>query len=235
MLSIAVLEDNEIVAEELIRYLARPGRSVAGYGTAAALLAHMHSSPPDIAIVDLGLPDMDGLDVVRRLRQISPDMGVIILTARSHRHDRSHGYEAGSDVFLSKPTNVRELDAVVQNLADRVLRLKQEKDPFDYVLQRGAMRIRLASSPWVTLTAAEMRVLECLAQAPSQELSNEALLLALEQHSRKAHETSPEQARSNLAVQISRLRSKMGQQSGQLIASVRGVGYHLTAKIRISD
>ena len=130
---------------------------------------------------------------------------------------------------------MRELDAVVQNLADRVLRLKQEKDPFDYVLQRAAMRIRLASSPWVTLTAAEMRVLECLAQAPSQELSNEALLLALEQHSRKAHETSPEQARSNLAVQISRLRSKMGQQSGQLIASVRGVGYHLTAKIRISD
>jgi DNA-binding response OmpR family regulator len=228
MLKIAVLEDNDLVREELISFLSRPDRSVTGFGTATGFFVHLREDVPHITILDLGLPDLDGLDVARRLRKSHASMGLIILTARTHGNDRSHGYEIGADIFLTKPTNVRELEAVVQNLADRILRAEASTIPFDFELQREALRIRRPAGPWVALTKTEAKLLECLSLAPQRELATQALL------DRLAANGSATLTRETLAVLISRLRSKIRGDDTDLITAVRGYGYRLTTELLLT-
>lgn len=236
LLNMAILEDNDLVREELISFLSRPGRRVSGFGTAAALWAHLLDDVPHITLLDLGLPDMDGLDVARRLRQAHPGMGLIILSARTHANDRSHGYENGADIFLTKPTNVRELEAVVQNLADRVLRSLAPEPEFE--LRTKALCLRKLGGDWVDLTPLEVQLLTTLARAPQRELSTQALVDALQ----ACHPCSPAKkpldasaGRDNLAVLISRLRTKLHGDGATLIKAIRGHGYRLTALVRVMD
>lgn len=226
MLKIAVLEDNDLVREELISFLSRADRSVIGFGTAGGLFSHLQHDVPHITLLDLGLPDIDGLDVARRLRREHLPMGLIILTARTHGHDRSYGYECGADIFLTKPTNVRELEAVVQNLADRVLRDVIGDRHFDFELKRETSRIRRPAGPWVQLTKTELNLLQCLCLAP---LATQTLL------DRMATMGSANVTREALAVVISRLRSKLPGQGAGLITAVRGCGYRLAGELQLLD
>lgn len=237
MLTMAILEDNEPVREELIRFLSRPDRHITGFGTAAALLASLSEEVPHIAMLDLGLPDMDGLDVARRLREAYPGMGLIILTARTHANDRSHGYESGADIFLTKPTNVRELEAVVQNLADHVLRSVATDAEFE--LRPKALCLRKLGHDWIDLTPLEALLLASLARARDRELSTSALMEAI--HSNHTGSPAPTKpvdtalSRDNLAVLISRLRAKLPDDGASLIKAIRGHGYRLTAHVRVID
>lgn len=240
MLTMAILEDNEPVREELIRFLSRPDRRITGFGTAAALLASLPDGVPHIAMLDLGLPDMDGLDVARRLREAHPGMGLIILTARTHANDRSHGYESGADIFLTKPTNVRELEAVVQNLSDHVLRsVPVAQTEFEFELRTKALCLRKQGHDWLDLTPLEAQLLASLARAPERELSTSALIEVFHSNHPGNHvPTKPVDfalSRDNLAVLISRLRAKLPDDGATLIKAIRGHGYRLTAHVHVID
>ena len=233
LLTMAVLEDNDLVREELISFLSRPGRRITGYGSAAALWGHLLDEVPHITLLDLGLPDMDGLDVARRLRHAHPGMGLIILTARTHANDRSHGYENGADIFLTKPTNVRELEAVVQNLADRVLRSLAPEPEFE--LRTKALCLRKLGGDWLDLTPLEVHLLTTLARAPQRELGTQALVDALQACHPVKKPLDATASRDNLAVLISRLRTKLSGDGATLIKAIRGHGYRLTALVRVMD
>lgn len=115
-----VVEDDTALREMLTAYLQRQGMGVRAMASAEALFVELASQVPDLLILDVGLPGMDGLDACRRLRQSGNAVPVILLTARSEEIDRVLGLEMGADDYLSKPFSARELVARVRAVMRRV-------------------------------------------------------------------------------------------------------------------
>ena len=121
-LELIVVEDHDLVREELVDFLMRPGVSVRGADDGEVLEALLRQRHADILIVDLNLPGEDGLSICRRMRHAFPEMGLVMLTARVLPMDKAVGYQHGADIYLTKPANVDELEAAVANLARRIRR-----------------------------------------------------------------------------------------------------------------
>jgi DNA-binding response OmpR family regulator len=121
-LDIVVVEDHALVRDELVEFLTRPGITVRGVDDGLALDAALRQRHADILVVDLNLPAEDGLSICQRMRKAFPEMGLILLTARVMPSDKAAGYQSGADVYLTKPANVDELEAVVFNLSRRIRR-----------------------------------------------------------------------------------------------------------------
>ena len=115
---IIIAEDDTDLRNSLVKYLALRGYDVTGVGSALECYQHVSESAYKIAILDIGLPDQNGLVLTEYLRN-NTDMRIIILTARSTIDDKLHGYDAGADVFIVKPVDVRELAATVSSLLGR--------------------------------------------------------------------------------------------------------------------
>lgn len=220
-LHIAVVEDNDTLRDLLVSYLRQPGRRVHGADCGEMLNQLLSEYPLDIVVLDLNLPYEDGLSIARRLRGSHPQIKLIMLTARVRPVDRTTGYDAGADVYLTKPTNVVELEAVVRNLAGRHQRVPVA---VGFVLNRHAQVLTSPLQRQTVLTATETAILEQLALAPAEGADAEHLLEALRRNG------NPQLSRDNLAVTMSRLRHKVETQLGaeQLIQTVRHYGYRLT-------
>uniref|UniRef100_UPI001FE265D5 response regulator transcription factor n=1 Tax=Streptomyces milbemycinicus TaxID=476552 RepID=UPI001FE265D5 len=119
-----LIEDDETIAEPLAEGLARYGLTIHHVTTGAAGLAGPYD---DIVLLDLGLPDMDGIDVCRGIRQIS-DVPIIMLTARGEEADRVLGLELGADDYLAKPFSIRELIARIRAVTRRTGRAEPPAD-----------------------------------------------------------------------------------------------------------
>ncbi|MCW0461282.1 Transcriptional regulatory protein CusR [Xanthomonas sacchari] len=122
MALIGLLEDEVDLCEELQSYLVGAGHRVVSAGSAAAFFAASAGLRFDVVILDRGLPDADGLEIVERLRSASPGIGIIMLTARGASEDRIHGLENGADHYLVKPVRLAELAAHVRALLRRLPR-----------------------------------------------------------------------------------------------------------------
>lgn len=221
-LSILVVEDHVLLRMELLDFLTRPGWWVRGVEDGLALDEALREGTPDIAVVDLNLPGEDGLSICRRLRAALPDVGIVMLTARLMSSDRATGYVHGADVYLTKPTNVHELEAVIQNLARRVRRL-----PIDaWSLDMRAHTLGLAEGPLLHLTPTEAKLLCELSFAPDQCLDSDALASRLAGMQGTI-------SRENLAVMISRLRRKITQElrAEDVLKASRGYGYRLSRSV----
>ena len=118
---IAVVEDNDTLRELVVSYLSCPGRVVWGVDSGEALNTLLLSQRPQLVVLDINLPHEDGLSIAARLKQSHPELRIVMLTARMRPSDRSSAYQSGVDVFLTKPTNPQELEAVVANLTKREL------------------------------------------------------------------------------------------------------------------
>ncbi|NTV01778.1 MAG: response regulator transcription factor [Chlorobiaceae bacterium] len=114
-----IAEDDTDLRESLVKYLTLKGYEVAGVGSALELYQQLTANTFKIAIIDIGLPDQNGLVLTEYLRA-NTDMRIIILTARSKLDDKLSGYQAGADVFMVKPVNIRELEATIDNLLRRL-------------------------------------------------------------------------------------------------------------------
>ncbi len=224
LLDIILVEDNDALREELVSFLQRPGWAVRGVDCGEAMDAALRSRPADIALLDLNLPFEDGLGIARRLRTVFPMMGIVLLTARTQPSDRRRGYEAGADVYLTKPTSVEELESVIHNLGRRVQPVNDDA----LVLNPSALTLAAPGGAALRLTVTEAEMLHALALAPERQLHTEFLLYTLA-------DKSITLTRENLAVLISRLRAKLENTLGQaeVIKAVRGVGYRLTPVVRI--
>ncbi len=166
-LRIVVVEDNQLVLEELVVRLNLEGYQASGVDCGESLDQVLLREPVDLLIVDLTLPQEDGLSIIARVRKASPRIRIIILSARSTPSDKEQGYLAGTDLYLGKPVRIRELLAAITSLHRRL----QEVDNViqrDWLLFTDECLIETPSGISLQLTAGETLLLHCLALSPKQ-------------------------------------------------------------------
>lgn len=224
-LDILVVEDHDILREELVSFLERPGWEVRGVDCGEEMDVALRTRPADIVVLDLNLPFEDGTDIAQRLRQVMPHMGIVMLTARNLPKDRARGYATGADVYLTKPTNLDELSFAIENLARRI-KPDSKESAIILDIRMGQMSDEQGRS--VRLTVSETSILMLLAMAPERQLASDFLL------SKLGHDGENDISREKLTVLMSRLRSKIDEALGMnIIRSVRGFGYCLTATVQL--
>lgn len=215
------------------------GSVLEGYGYAVALLGSgrearqaIQRQAPDLCIVDLGLPDMDGLALVRELWE-DPRFGVIILSGRAGVSDRVLGLELGADDYMVKPFEPRELVARVnavirrrEQLLDNAGAAAGTRARFDsWTFDLGTLTLVAEDGRQETLTAAEAALLVALLKSPKRVLSREQL-----QGSDSDRDDFPFDR--SIDVRISRIRKKIeGEAKPRLIKTVYGAGYLFTADV----
>lgn len=216
---IIVLEDDPELRSLLIRGLREEGFHVTTAASAAELLELLPGGEPDAMIVDIGLPDADGRDVVQALRAQGETAPVIFLTARDALPDSLSGFAAGGDDYLTKPFAFAELVARLHALMKR--------GGSDLAAQVGELRLdpgtHAASCGGETagLTPTEFRILARLAARPGDAVRRRQLVEAAWAHGAIVHDNT-------LDVYIARLRRKLAPLPGAPeIATVHGVGYSL--------
>jgi len=218
---ILVIEDEKDI-QELIRYnLEKEGFKVSCAATGEAALAAVASTPPELIVLDLMLPGIDGLTVCKELRAQArtKTIPIVMLTAKSEEIDIVTGLEVGADDYITKPFSPRVLLARLR----AALRRRESDGDSAAVIRRGSIvidasrhEVTLDGMP-VSLTLTEFRVLEFLARRPGIVFSRYQIVDAVK------GEDYPVTDRS-VDVQIVGLRKKMGSFSG-CIETVRGVGY----------
>jgi DNA-binding response OmpR family regulator len=215
------VEDDEPVAESLRRGLTRYGFEVDWVTTGAAALAH--PGPYDVVLLDLGLPDTDGLDVCRALRGRG-DVPIIVISARSDETDRVVGLELGADDYVSKPFGVREVIARIRAVMRRTQprgTSDQTQGPDRYgprlTLDRKAARVRLDGEE-LALAPKEYDLLAFLTEEPGALMSREQIMEAVWD----ANWFGPTKT---LDVHVAALRRKL--KGAITIEAVRGVGFRL--------
>lgn len=168
---ILVAEDDEKQARLVRIYLEREGNAVQVVGDGRAALEKARSSKPDLIVLDVMLPLVDGLDVCRILRAES-DVPILLLTARTTEEDMLLGLDLGADDYLTKPYSPRELTARVRALLRRSRKTTGSAEPAvlrvgAVVLDTARFEVRVAGQP-VVLTAKEFAILEALAREPGR-------------------------------------------------------------------
>jgi len=203
----------------LVRGLREEDYAVDGVGTGAQLLEWVTRTVPDAFIIDIGLPDADGRDVVQALRGHGIKAPVLFLTARSALPDRLSGFSAGGDDYLTKPFDFAELVARVGALLKRV--------GHDDGIVAGSLRLDPAAhavecgGATADLTPTEFRLLAVLAAAPGEAVRRRRLVQAAWPHGAIVHDNT-------LDVYVARLRRKLtGLPGAPRIHTVHGVGYSL--------
>lgn len=217
---VLLVEDEADIASPLVRALGREGYAVEQAGSGRDALAAVAKAQHDIVILDLGLPDMDGLEVCRRLRDSGYEGAVLILTARSRELDRVVGLDAGADDYLAKPFGLAELSARLRALLRRTtVRAARSADRRLHV-DVGAHRVRVGETE-VALTGKEFDVLAVLA-ANRDKVVSRAQLMA-EVWSEGWYGST-----KTLDVTIGRLRQKLARAGpDERVVTVRGVGFRL--------
>ena len=219
-LRLLLVEDDITLCETLRRDLVRVGYAVdvAHNGMDAAHLGDVE--PYDLVVLDLGLPDKPGLDVLRGWRAAGRTMPVLILTARDAWHERVDGFKAGADDYVGKPFHFEELSARLAALSRRSRVTASQRLSVDgWELDEARQTVVWRDGREEALTAIEFRMLRCFLRRPGEVLSKTRLM---EQIYDSGHD-----ADSNvIEVYINRLRRKLGS---DLITTRRGQGYVLEA------
>jgi two-component system alkaline phosphatase synthesis response regulator PhoP len=209
------------IARNLRDYLEVAGFEVTAVGDGSAALASIRGDRPDLLVLDLGLPGIDGLDVARELRRTST-VPIVMLTARGEESDRIVGLELGADDYLVKPFSPKELVARVR----AVLRRTSGTTAGAEVLRAGdvevdlpKMRARVGGQP-VDLTPTEFELLATLAREPGRVFTRGQLLDAL-------HGVTLETYERAIDAHVKNLRKKIEPEPGRprYVLTVHGVGY----------
>jgi two-component system OmpR family response regulator len=219
---VLIVEDDKVLGDGLTRYLQQNGYivEVATSGTEAdAVLA---TEDFGLVILDIGLPGMDGFEVLRRVRRRNNYLPVLVLTARDALQDRVHGLDLGADDYLVKPFALLELEARIRAIVRRGQASEGTKLMFgSLVIDTAAKRVWLGEKP-LRLTAREWHVLEFLILRAGKIVSKDQIISAI-------GGADAEVSSNALEVHISRLRSKL-EPGGLRIHSIRGFGYYLDKK-----
>ena len=224
---ILVVDDEPKIVRIARDYLERSGfRIVPAYDGASALAA-VRQEKPDLVVLDLNLPEMDGLDVCRTLRRES-SLPIIMLTARAEEADRLIGLELGADDYIVKPFSPRELVARVR----AVLRRTQGEVQASNTLRAGDLEIDLSGhrvalgNERIKLTRIEFNLLTALAQHPGQTISRAQLLQQLHGSADGGYDRS-------IDAHIKNLRRKIGDDPAdpRYILTVYGIGYQFTGEM----
>jgi DNA-binding response OmpR family regulator len=214
--TVLLVEDDTGNAVPLSRALQREGHEVVVVGDGHSALARADDEEVDLLVLDLGLPEMDGLDVCRRLRRVRPDVPVLMLTARTDEVDFVVGLDAGADDYVAKPFRLAELLARVRALLRRSV---------PDALEVGGVRMDVAGrrviidGTEVGLANKEFELLRVLLSRSGQVVSREEIL-------REVWKGLELKNTKTLDMHMSWLRRKIGSSR---IATVRGVGFRFDA------
>jgi len=221
---VLLVEDHPAMREMMTAHLREGGFVTDAVGRGDEAIAAVSTSLYDAVILDLGLPDIDGLAVLRQLRRgDAPNVPVLVLTARDSVGDRVHGLDAGADDYLLKPFDLDEFDARIRSL------LRRPGQRRDTLLRLGSITFDLearearSGDVLLDLTRRELSLLEELLRAEGRTVVRDKL----EDRLYGAPETVSANA---LEATVSRLRRRLAQVDGSTIAieTIRGIGYRLT-------
>ena len=222
---VLVVEDDEGIRTLLLRMLELEGLEVTAVGTAAEARVAVEESAPVVALLDLQLPDVDGLTLLEELRRARPSMGCIVVSGRAEEASRVLGLRLGADDYVVKPFSSAELIARIES----VVRRTHRPAPTSKVLQRGHLSIDLdthevrVGGEVVAMTAKEYALLVFLATSPRQVFTREQLLEQVWSSSTAWQDTA------TVTEHVRRLRRKLEADGDKpLIETVRGVGYRFT-------
>lgn len=218
---VLLVEDDTRLASSVANQLRQAGFAVDVVGRGADALRESAISPYNAIVLDLQLPDVDGVDICRRLRDGGAPVRIIMATARDGVADRITGLDSGADDYLVKPYSVQELIARLRAL----LRRPEAALPPVYRVADleldTATRVAHRAGRTIELTTKEFMVLECL-------MRNAGRVLTREQISEHAWDANYDPFSNVIDVYVARLRRKVDQASEpQLIETVRGAGYRL--------
>lgn len=216
---VLIVDDDAALSEMLQIVLRQEGFRTVRAASGDAALAEFHRSHPDLVLLDLMLPGMDGVEVCRQLRQHS-GVPIIMLTAKSDTADVVAGLEAGADDYVAKPCKTQELVARIRT------RLRRTSDEGQDLLRIGDLVISVAAhsvkrgEQHINLTPLEFDLLLALAKRPNQVFSREELLDEVWGY-RNAADTRL------VNVHVQRLRAKVEQdpENPEIVITVRGIGY----------
>nr|WP_255771863.1 response regulator transcription factor [Microbulbifer guangxiensis] len=212
-----LIEDDESLADGIATALRHEAYAVDRAGTGREGIALAQAAQPDLVILDLGLPDLDGIDVLKSLRQKGIHCTVMILTARDALRAKIQGLDAGADDYLTKPFAVDELLARLRAL-ERRSGVSRSPDILigDVVINTASHEV-LLNGEAVKLSRREFSLLRALAERPGHILSREQL-------EDKLYSWGEEVASNTVDVHIHNLRKKIYP---EFIQTIRGVGYKL--------
>ena len=213
---ILVAEDDSLLARGLTDLLLRAGHAVDRVETGVQADKALRGASYDLLVLDIGLPDIDGFEVLRRLRARRAATNVLVLTARDAVEDRVHGLDLGADDYLTKPFSVTEFEARVRALLRRTTLPAGAVHVGGLTVDLEAKRIKIngASSE---LTTREWALLELFMTRPGRVLSKEQIAEHLAEYDTQLTSNAIE-------VYVSRLRAKI-ESAGVRIRTVRGFGY----------
>ena len=215
-----VVDDDSRIRQLLSRYLGEHGFRVTSAGNAAEARRRLAGLTFDLLVVDVMMPDENGLALTQSLRK-SMDVPILMLTARSERESRIAGLEAGADDYLAKPFDPRELLLRVNNILRRSAApakpLIEQVSFGPFVFHRERLELRRAGTP-VHLTESERRMMAIFAAAPGETVARDKLIV-----------TAGAAGERTVDVQINRLRRKIEADPANpvYLQTVRGIGYRL--------
>lgn len=218
---IFIIEDDQEIQKMLRDYFEKNGFSAKAFGNAESFLFEIKKKKPDIILLDLMLPDADGIEVCKNLKSKEEysNIPVIIISAKTQEVERVIGLEVGADDYVCKPFSLRELLARVKAVLRRqerketpeVLKLKcgLEIDPEKHKVYFKGKEINLSST--------EFKILKLLASSPGFVFSREKIIERLWNYEKDIYERT-------IDVHIKNLREKL-KEAGNFIKNIRGVGY----------
>jgi len=222
--TVLIVDDEPKIVQIARDYLENAGFSVLAANSGEAALASVRSQTVDLIVLDLGLPDIDGLDVCRQVRRNS-NVPIVMLTARDEEADKLVGLELGADDYVTKPFSPKELVARVRAVFRRVE--AAEKPPeviraLDITLEMESMRLRVGERN-VELTPTEFQLLAKLASQPGRIFTRSQLLESI-------HGVAIESYERAIDAHIKNLRRKIEPEPSQprYILTVYGVGYRFS-------
>ena len=223
MKTILVVDDEPKIIQLLRDYLERAGYGVLAAGEGHAALDAVRASHPDLVILDLGLPGLDGLDVTRQLRRIS-DVPIVMLTARDEETDKLVGLELGADDYITKPFSPKEVVARVRAIFRRIEAIQAGQQ--ETMIRRlgieidvERMLVKVSGQP-VELTPTEFQLLSTLARQPGRIFTRAQLLDAVQGVAFESYERA-------IDTHIKNIRRKIepNPHKPRYIQTVYGVGY----------
>lgn len=227
MIDVILLEDEPVLRGELGEFLEYIGYAPVCVSSLAEFDLHFDARRHRLAIIDIGLPDGSGLELIQRLRQGGQHLGIIVFSARNTSADRIDGLETGADHYLGKGCDLHELEAT---LAALVRRLGLQRREARWLLMVGPSCLQPPVAPSVQLSYQDLQVLHCLMRAAGESVSRRHIVQAL-----GADYLDYDQRR--LDTQMLRLRRRVLEASGQPlpVKTLRSLGYCFYAPATIFE
>jgi DNA-binding response OmpR family regulator len=222
---IAIIEDEEDIRELLADYLQKAGFEVSKFEDGSSFLKFLEKEKPDLIILDLMLPDMDGKEICRYLRSDSYLSSILImmLTAKGSEEEKVQGLELGADDYVTKPFSLKEVLARVKALLRRAITNTEARIKIGNILWIDPQTHKVyVNENEIELTSTEFKILQILSSKKGMVFTREKLLDALWGNEKIVTERS-------IDVHIKKLRDKL-KEAGCLIKTIRGVGYKLEDK-----